>query len=241
MPTYVNDGLHIAPSDRVIKIKTPGNHNLYFKFKDGTKSLSDIKDYLFSEYKYVCDNISDPDMYGFKLNNQKIPDFVSEQRTDISTDDIERKKMFNRQIFDIVTKHHGNLSLFIDFEKITKDKYDNANTHYESIKHHFEDGINISIVPMCGKKILIKCQHEIVTVGDLKVYIYIRDKIPPDQMRLIFNSHILNDDDLLSSCGVIEDSTIHLILKLRGGMFSEVSGRNGSYEPLKDVFIDLDT
>jgi hypothetical protein len=33
---------------------------------------------------------------------------------------------------------------------------------------------------------------------------------------------------------------MHLVLRLRGGMFSEVSGRDGSYKPLTNLYFDID-
>ena len=65
------------------------------------------------------------------------------------------------------------------------------------------------------------------TVNDVMAMIQDKEGIPIDQQRLIYGGMQLNDCSLLSACNVQEDSTIHLVLRLRGGgsgvMFVDVS------------------
>jgi len=39
---------------------------------------------------------------------------------------------------------------------------------------------------------------------------------------------------------ISKESTLHLVLRLRGGMYHETSGRDGTYQTLKSLYFSLD-
>src|SRR5437868_12617101 len=56
-----------------------------------------------------------------------------------------------------------------------------------------------------------------LTVKQVKEQVAEREQIPVEQQRLIFNGKNLEDDNQLSDYNVQVGSTVHLVLRLRGG------------------------
>jgi len=59
---------------------------------------------------------------------------------------------------------------------------------------------------------------------DLKKAIDQMEQIPPEQQRIYYAGHQIEDHETLAACGVMKESTIHLVLRLRAGMFHQTSG-----------------
>ena len=65
------------------------------------------------------------------------------------------------------------------------------------------------------------------TVMDLMIKIHMEDRIgiPPDQQRLIFQGHQLQEDKTMEYCHVEEGDEVHLVLRLRGGARTKQTAR----------------
>lgn len=101
--------------------------------------------------------------------------------------------------------------------------------------------INVILIPLTNTSFNISISPNAL-VYDLKCSIAYIHGIVADQFRLIFNGKHLDDSRTLKHYDVVDGSRIHLILRLRGGMYHSISGRGGRYTPLTAVTIyDLDT
>ena len=127
------------------------------------------------------------------------------------------------------TDKHWNEGTSLKFEDtiLSTELYrDNCIILSNLTKNTVYNNVQVYVNTLTGKVMPFSVRLD-MTLGDLKVLIQDRDGIPPDQQRIFTTTLLPENNRSLESYNIKSDSILHLVLNLRGGMYIDISGRNG--------------
>jgi len=202
--------------NNIITINTLNSKKIHVKYNPDVQTIKTIYDWFFNEFKYRLLNF---EHYKY--------DFLDEENNVIPiTNSVE--DTIN------ITKNIKKFNLSIQDTNSQKKMY------RPELFEEKPNSFHMYVKTLTGRSFPVSLnQLNETTIYDLKLHIQEKDAIPIDQMRLIFAGRELDDKNFLSDYNLIRNGNIHMVLRLCGGMFNEVSGRNGAYEPLSENFFDI--
>ena len=196
---------------KTIQVNTFDNKLILFRYTPGTKTIHDITNAIINNIGYRCNTV---DKFSYRVDNKKTLYERFEKENPTKTPE---------ELLDALQTIQ-----MVYYRAPAKETLD-------------QNPIRVTIQTLLPHLYPPISTTATTTVEQLKGQIEDAYGINVEYQNLIFNGKRIQDDKTLETYGIIDDSLIYLTLQLKGGMYNEVSGKDGMYKALPELMIyDLD-
>ena len=251
-----------TPEQKLIVFKTPNGNKLLAKFNKKTDTVGDAMHTLRNIMKFSLQSYYKEESYilrhqEHKITNETLLDKISNNLIcellivdEQCAKDMDFKNAINKStVIQDAKKYRQNMTLLhksktrSSLRKWAMD-HNELGIHGNSksakilyvISERYLNRRQIFVKSLTGKSITLEVTND-TYILEIMSSINRNEGIPPDQQKLCYGGQVLAPFEKLFGYvgGDVKEHTLHLVLRLRGGMYDEKSGRDGKYSSLSTI------
>ena len=204
----------------IFKFETIKNINIYVVYKQNKSKINQIIEFFEQNYDF---------------GNSKL--YYTCETIKRNFNDIEMTKTPDE--LSLAKLENIRISLTPQKYIIKKPVYSYDEAYIEKLFNSETPTFEIFIRTYTGKTRAIKVTNN-YRIKDIKLMIFKLEGVNVKENRMIFAGKMLENKKTLKDYNIQRQSTLHMVLSLRGGMYHETSGKSGNYQPLKTCVLIMD-